>query len=71
METQLARLMNRDYETLESAKKIVANQIERRERLKFADDIIENEKKTSISDVKKKVQQLHRTYLNFSENSLI
>ena len=71
VETQLARLMNRDYETLESAKKIVANQIERRERLKFADDIIENEKKTSISDVKKKVQQLHRTYLNFSENSLI
>ena len=71
VETQLARLMNRDYETLESAKKIVANQIERRERLKFADDIIENEKKTSISVLKKKVQQLHNTYLELSENSLI
>ena len=71
METQLARLMNRDDEKLESAKKIIANQIERKERLKFADDIIQNEKKTSISVLKKKVQQLHNTYLELSENSLI
>ena len=48
LETQLERLMNRDGETLESAGKIVANQIERNERLQFADDIIENEKTTSI-----------------------
>ena len=71
METQLARLMNRDNEKLESARKIVANQIERKERLKFADDIVENEKKTSISVLKNKVQQLHNTYLELSENSLI
>jgi len=71
LETQLARLMNRDDEKLESARKIVANQIERKERLKFADDIIQNEKKTSISVLKKKVQQLHNTYLELSENSLI
>ena len=57
LETQLARLMNRDDE--------------RKERLKFADDIIQNEKKTSISVLKKKVQQLHNTYLELSENSLI
>ena len=71
LETQLARLMNRDNEKLESARKIVANQIERKERLKFADDIVENEKKTSISVLKNKVQQLHNTYLELSENSLI
>ena len=71
LETQLARLMNRDNEKLESARKIVANQIERKERLKFADDIVENEQKTSISVLKKKVQQLHNTYLELSENSLI
>ena len=71
IETQLARLMDRDDETLESAKKIITNQIESNERLKFTDDIIENEKETSISDLKKKVLQLHRTYLELSENSLI
>ena len=71
LETQLARLMNRDDEKLESARKIVANQIERKERLKFADDIIKNEKKTSISVLKKKVLELHETYLELSENSLI
>ena len=69
--TQLVRLMNRDDEKLESARKIVANQIERKERLKFADDIIENKKKTSISVLKKKVLELHETYLELSENSLI
>ena len=71
LETQLARLMHRDNEKLESARKIVANQIQRKERLKFANDIIENEKKTSISVLKKKVQQLHNNYLELSENSLI
>ena len=67
METQLVRLINRDDETMESAKKIVANQINRNERLKFADDIIENEKNTSISLLKKKVLQLHENYLVLSE----
>jgi len=51
--------------------KIIANQIERSERLKFADDIIENEKKTSINVLKNKVLQLHETYLELPEKSLI
>ena len=71
METQLARLVNRDDETMKNARKIIANQIERNERLKFADDIIENEKKTSINVLKNKVLQLHETYLELSEKSLI
>ena len=71
LETQLARLMNRDDEKLESARKIVANQIERKERLKFADDIIENERKTSINVLKKKILQLHKTYLELPKKSLI
>ena len=71
METQLARLINRDNETMKNAKKIIANQIERSERLKFADDIIENERKTSINALKKKILQLHETYLELPEQSLI
>ena len=71
METQLARLINRDDETMKNARKIIANQIERNERLKFADDIIENEKKTSTNVLKNKVLQLHKTYLELSEKSLI
>ena len=71
METQLARLINRDDETMKNARKIIANQIKRNERLKFADDIIENEKKTPISVLKNKVLQLHETYLELSEKSLI
>ena len=55
VETQLARLINRDDETMKNARKIIANQIERNERLKFADDIIENKKKTSISNLKKQI----------------
>ena len=71
METQLARLINRDDETMKNARKIIANQIERSERLKFADDIIENEKKTSINVLKNKILQLHETYLELPEKSLI
>ena len=69
METQLARLINRDNETMKNAKKIIANQIERSERLKFADDIIENERKTSINALKKKILQLHETYLELLKKS--
>ena len=71
VETQLARLINRDNETMKNARKIIANQIERSERLKFADDIIENERKTSINTLKKKILQLHETYLELPEKSLI
>ena len=69
VETQLASLINRDNETMKNARKIIANQIERNQRLKFADDIIENEKKTSINILQNKVLQLHETYLELSEKS--
>ena len=71
VETQLARLINRDNETMKNARKIIANQIERNQRLKFANDIIKNEKKTSINVLKNKVLQLHEAYLELSEKSLI
>ena len=71
VETQLARLINRDNETMKNARKIIANQIERNQRLTFADDIIENEKKTSINVLKNKVLQLHETYLELPEKSVI
>ena len=69
METQLARLINRDNETMKNARKIIANQIERNQRLKFADDIIENEKKTSINVLKNKILQLHETYLELPKKN--
>ena len=47
------------------------SKIERSERLKFADDIIENERKTSINVLKKKILQLHETYLELHEKILI
>ena len=40
-----AKIIIHDPKAIENARKIVANQIERKERLKFADDIIQNEKK--------------------------
>ena len=67
LETQLERLMDRDDETIENARKIVANQIGRGKRLKFADDIIKNEKKTSIETLKEKVLQLHENYIELAE----
>lgn len=59
-ETQIARLLSRDSETVEQAARIIAAQASRSERLAIADDIILNE--GSLSDVRDSVTQLHRRY---------
>lgn len=42
-ETQLARLLSRDAETTEQARRILAAQSSRRQRLSIADDVISND----------------------------
>lgn len=59
-ETQLQRLMDRDGSTLEDARRILAAQATREQRLKAADDVIENT--GSLATLGERVQQLHRDY---------
>lgn len=59
--TQIARLLDRDAETEEQARSMLAAQSTRDERLAIADDVIENE--GSIENTRKQVLALHRTYL--------
>ncbi len=60
-DTQVARLLDRDAETEEQARSMLAAQSTRDERLTIADDVIENE--GSIENTRKQVLALHRTYL--------
>lgn len=64
---QLSRIVERDNIPTEYIMNIIKNQISRGERLKFADDIIENNGK--IDDLDQSIQKLHNKYLKLaSEN---
>ncbi|MEJ2138106.1 MAG: dephospho-CoA kinase [Gammaproteobacteria bacterium] len=63
-EIQLQRLMKRDNESQESAKKILAAQASRAERLAIADDVIVND--GTIAQLEEKVTQLHNRYLSLA-----
>jgi dephospho-CoA kinase len=59
-ETQIARTMQRDNVSREQVQSILASQVTRGERLKYADDII----RTDVYDeVLPQVKQLHQQYL--------
>jgi dephospho-CoA kinase len=60
-EIQVARLLERDTESEQQARKILAAQSTRDERLAIADDVIENE--GSLEDAREQVLALHRSYL--------
>ncbi|SMF02637.1 dephospho-CoA kinase [Alteromonadaceae bacterium Bs31] len=60
-EAQVQRSMRRDGASEENIRAIIASQISREERLKRADDIINNS--GTIEDAKQQVAQLHRLYL--------
>jgi dephospho-CoA kinase len=60
-EIQVARLLERDTESEQQARKILAAQSTRDERLAIADDVIENE--GSLEDTREQVLALHRSYL--------
>lgn len=59
-ETQIKRLLQRENTTLEMARKILASQASRQQRLAKADDVIINNQ--SIEDLSKQVLALHQFY---------
>ena len=65
-ETQLTRLLERDTESVEQARRMIDAQSSRDERLAIADDIIEND--GDISVTRDQVGGLHSRYLALAEN---
>lgn len=59
--TQLSRLIKRDNLTLSQANLIIANQIDRYTRLKYADYVLQNDK--TISDLKKQLVSIYNNVL--------
>ncbi len=68
-QTQLARAMKRDNNSLEQIQRIIDAQVSRTERLKWADDVINNDKDLAenLPYLKQKVLELHRFYLQQAE----
>ena len=62
--TQLQRLMERDGESLEGARAILAAQANRAIRLEAADDVLENS--GSVSELRQAVYRLHQRYLQLA-----
>tara|TARA_B110000438_G_scaffold63830_1_gene64351 strand:- start:240 stop:860 length:621 start_codon:yes stop_codon:yes gene_type:complete len=63
-ETQIKRLMQRDSVPKGYAKNILRNQINRERRLKFANEIVINEKNTSLIELEDQVKKIHDFYLD-------
>jgi len=59
-DTQIRRLLERDTETLEQARRILAAQSSREQRLAIADDAINNDH--SLAHVRNQVADLDRKY---------
>ena len=60
--TQVARLLARDAETEDQARRMLAAQSSRAERLAIADDVVTND--GSLDDTREQVLALHRRYLD-------
>lgn len=58
--TQLARLMQRDSTTPDEARRALAAQASREQRLSLADDVIDNS--FALADLRAPVQRLHQLY---------
>jgi len=63
-ETQIRRLLERDTETIEQARRILAAQASRKERLALADYTINNDRQ--ISDTRNQVSALHQELLHLA-----
>ena len=63
-EIQLERLLARDSGTNDQARRMIAAQAGREERLALADDVIEND--ADIDDTRGQVAALHARYLTFA-----
>ncbi|PJG83049.1 dephospho-CoA kinase [Caviibacterium pharyngocola] len=68
-ETQLLRAARRDKNKLELIKNIMAAQVGREERLRVADDIVDNnaDLTDSLEILRQKVLELHQHYLQLAE----
>lgn len=60
--TQIKRTHERSNYSINQIKAIIATQLDRKERLKQADDVIRNTE--TIAELKKKVKKLHNHYLS-------
>jgi dephospho-CoA kinase len=60
-ETQLARLLDRDAESVDQARRIIAAQASRESRLEIADDVVSND--GDLDKTRMQVDALHRRYL--------
>lgn len=60
-ETQITRTMARDNNDRSQVERIIAAQIAREERLKKADEVIDND--VSLSDVERQVEAIHKKFL--------
>lgn len=65
--TQILRVQQRSGLDTEEIKRIMNTQANRKTRLLYADDVLENE--GTLSELTKKIQGLHRFYLGYSGNS--
>ncbi|MDH4106939.1 MAG: dephospho-CoA kinase [Gammaproteobacteria bacterium] len=63
-EVQLARLLARDNETEAQARRIMASQASREERLHIADDVVRND--GNREETERQVRMLHRRYVELA-----
>jgi dephospho-CoA kinase len=64
-QTQLRRLLSRDRENVEQARRMIAAQASREERLAIASDVIDND--GALADTRRQVEELHRRFLQLAK----
>jgi len=64
-QTQLQRLLSRDREHVEQARRMIAAQASREERLAIASDVIDND--GDLADTRRQVEDLHRRFLQLAK----
>ena len=69
-QTQLARSAQRDNNNFEQIQRIINSQVSQQERLKWADDVMNNDADLAqnLPHLQKKVLELHQFYLQQAEN---
>jgi dephospho-CoA kinase len=65
-ETQLQRLLERDAESREQARRMIGAQASREERLAIADDVVGND--GTKAEAEEQVEKLHRFYLDLAKS---